>query len=136
MKPERFNAVASASAKVALVVTPCKSMPKCTIVCAICGRTPLMMQSAPIRRIAVTVFSKCCATRVSTVGTPVMSTMAVSEPVSTILCKSDSSTICVRALSSVPIIGNARIPSHNLTTGVDSSSISSCWRLISSSRDF
>ena len=39
-----------------------------------------MMQSAPIRRAAVTVFSRCWATRVSTVGTPVMSMMAISAP--------------------------------------------------------
>jgi hypothetical protein len=38
------------------------------MVCAIWGRTPLMMQSAPISRIAVTVFSKWCATSVSTAG--------------------------------------------------------------------
>ena len=66
----------SASASVALVVMPCSSMPRCTMVCAICGRMPLMMQSAPISRIALTVFSRCCATSVSTVGTPVMSMMA------------------------------------------------------------
>ena len=47
------------------------------MVCAICGRMPLMMQSAPIRRAAATVFSRCCATSVSTVGTPVMSMMAM-----------------------------------------------------------
>ena len=69
-----------------------------------------MMQSAPIRRIAVTVFSRCCATSVSTVGTPVMSIMAIEEPVSTILCSRVSITVCVRALSSVPIIGSARTP--------------------------
>ena len=54
------------------------------MVCAICGRMPLMMQSAPIRRAAATVFSRCCATSVSTVGTPVMSMMAIAAPVSTI----------------------------------------------------
>jgi len=37
--------------------------------------------------------------------------------------------------SSVPISGSARIPSHNLTTGVESSNISSCCRRIVSSRD-
>ena len=95
-----------------------------------------MMQSAPIRRMAVTVLSRCCATSVSTVGTPVMSMIAISEPVSTIRCSSDSITTCVRALSSVPIIGSARTPSHSLTTGVDSSSRSSCWRAITSSRLF
>ena len=106
------------------------------MVCAICGRMPLMMQSAPISRIAVTVFSRCCATSVSTVGTPVMSMIAISEPVSTMRCSSVSITTCVRALSSVPIIGTASTPSHSLTTGVDSSSSSSCWRLMTSSRVF
>ena len=43
-------------------------------------------------------------------------------------------TTCVRLLSSVPISGNARIPSHNVTTGVDSSSISCCCRAIRASR--
>ena len=47
------------------------------MVCAICGRMPLMMQSAPISRAAATVFSRCWAVSVSTVGTPVMSMMAM-----------------------------------------------------------
>ena len=38
-----------------------------------------MMQSAPIRRAAATVFSRCWATSVSTVGTPVMSMIAIVE---------------------------------------------------------
>ena len=48
-----------------------------------------MMQSAPINRAAVTVFSRCCATTVSTVGTPVISMMATLELVFTMLCKQD-----------------------------------------------
>ena len=36
-----------------------------------------MMQSAPISRAAATVFSRCCAVSVSTVGTPVMSMIAI-----------------------------------------------------------
>ena len=83
------SASAKASARVALVVTSPRSTPRWTMVCAICGRMPLMMQSAPIRRAAATVFSRCCATSVSTVGTPVMSMMAISEPVSTMRCSSD-----------------------------------------------
>ncbi len=43
-------------------------------------------------------------------------------------------TICVRALPSVQISGTTRFPSHSFTTGVDSSSSSSCWLRISSSR--
>ena len=39
-----------------------------------------MMHSAPISRAAVTVFSRCWAVSVSTVGTPVMSMMAMPEP--------------------------------------------------------
>ena len=46
------------------------------MVCAICGRMPLMMHSAPISRAAVMVLSRCWATSVSTVGTPVMSMIA------------------------------------------------------------
>ncbi len=45
-------------------------------------------------------------------------------------------TIWVRALSRVPIMGSARIPSQSFTTGVESSSISACWRLMISSRVF
>ena len=75
------------------------------MVCAICGRTPLMMHSAPISRAAVMVFSRCCATRVSTVGTPVMSMMAYLEFVATTACSRFSITTWVRALSSVPMIG-------------------------------
>ena len=82
------------------------------MVCAICGRMPLMMQSAPISRAAATVFNRCCATSVSTVGTPVMSRMAIDEPVSTMRCSRFSITTCVRALSSVPMSGSARMPSH------------------------
>ena len=106
------------------------------MVWAICGRMPLMMQSAPISRAAATVFSRCWATSVSTVGTPVMSMMAISAPVVTISCSRFSITTWVRALSSVPISGSARIPSQSFTTGVESSSISCCWRKITSSRLF
>src|SRR5215472_11159828 len=66
--PVRCRARANASDSVAFVVTSSRLIPRCTMVCAICGRTPLMMQSAPIRRAAVTVFRRCCATSVSTVG--------------------------------------------------------------------
>ena len=45
-------------------------------------------------------------------------------------------TTWVRALSSVPIMGSARTPSHSFTTGVDSSSMSCCWRRITCSRFF
>jgi len=93
-----------------------------------------MMHSAPIMRAAATVLSKCCATRVSTVGTPVMSMMATVAS----LCTMDSSrfsiTIWVRSLSSVPISGTATMPSHSLITGVDRSSSSCCWRSITCSR--
>ena len=58
-----------------------RSTPRWTMVCAICGRMPLMMQSAPISRAAATVLIRCCATNVSTVGTPVMSMIAISAPV-------------------------------------------------------
>ena len=104
------------------------------MVCAICGRMPLMMHSAPIRRAAATVFIRCCATSVSTVGTPVMSRMATVASFSTIASSRLSITICVRSLSSVPISGRARMPSQSCTTGVDSSSSSCCWRSMTSSR--
>ncbi len=92
------------------------------------------MHSAPISRAAVIVFSRCCATSVSTVATPVMSMIATREFVATIACSSVSITTCVRALSSVPISGRATMPSHSVTTGVDSSSMSSCCRTITCSR--
>jgi len=55
-------------------------------------RIPLMMHSTPIKRAAATVFIRCCATSVSTVGTPVMSMIATSEPVWTICSSRDSIT--------------------------------------------
>ena len=109
-------------------------MPRCTIVCAICGRMPLMMQSAPISCAAATVLSRCCATSVSTVGTPVISMTAMLEPVATSRSSRLSITTWVRSLSSVPISGSARMPSHSCTTGVDSSISSSCWRAMIDSR--
>jgi hypothetical protein len=45
---------------------------------------------------AATVFSRCCATSVSTVGTPVMSMIAIEAPVSTIFCSRFSITTWVR----------------------------------------
>ena len=107
-----------------------------TMVCAICGRMPLMMQSAPIRRAAATVFSRCWATSVSTVGTPVMSMMAISRAGRDDLLQQVLHHDLGAALSSVPISGRARMPSHRCTTGVESSSSSCCWRLITSSRIF
>ena len=106
------------------------------MVCAICGRIPLMMQSAPMSRAAATVLSRCWATRVSTVGTPVMSMIASGAPVSTMRWSRLSMTTWVRALSSVPISGRARMPSQSSTTGVDSSSSSCCCRAMIPSRLF
>src|SRR5262249_7564939 len=83
LRPSWRIAMANASASVALVMTFDRSTPRCTMVCAICGRMPETMHSAPIRRAAATVLRRCCATSVSTVGTPVMSMMAISELVST-----------------------------------------------------
>ncbi len=94
-----------------------------------------MMQSAPIRRAAVTALSRCWATIVSTVGTPVMSMIAIAESVSTMRLSRLSITTCVRALSSVPISGSATTPCQSLTTGVESSISSSCWRRMTSSRE-
>ncbi len=93
-----------------------------------------MMQSAPIRRAAATVFNRCWATSVSTVGTPVMSMIAMVAPVSTILCRRLSITTWVRSLSNVPMSGSARMLSHSSTTGVDSSSSSRCWLWMTDSR--
>src|SRR5215475_3559872 len=63
-RPVRLSASASASASVALETT-LSSTPSCTMVWAICGRMPLMRQSAPIRRAADTVFRRCWAVSVS-----------------------------------------------------------------------
>ena len=104
------------------------------MVCAICGRMPEMMHSAPISRAATTVLSRCWATWVSTAGTPVMSMIACSAPVSTRVCSSFSITTWVRAESSVPTSGTATTPSHSLTTGVDSSSSCSAWSAMIFSR--
>ncbi len=133
VRPVRFSASAKASASVAFETT-FSSTPRCTIVWAIWGRMPEMMQSAPISRAAAMVLSRCWATSVSTVGTPVMSMMAMSASWSTMAWSRFSITTWVRAESSVPISGSARMPSHSWTTGVDSSAISCCWRRITSSR--
>src|SRR5580658_7003246 len=74
--PLRRKATSNASASVALVVTSERSTPRWMMVWAICGRMPLIRQSAPIKRAAATVLSRCWATSVSTTGTPVMSMMA------------------------------------------------------------
>src|ERR1041385_705114 len=135
-RPVLARAMAKASARVALVVTSERSRPRWTMVCAIWGRMPLMMQSAPMSRAAATVFRRCWATMVSTIGTPVISMMAMEAPVSTIFWRRFSMTTCVRALSRVPMIGSPRIPSQSSTTGVDSSCRSLCCRVITSSRPF
>src|SRR5262245_53092960 len=135
-RPRRSSAWRNPSASDAFVTTSPRSTPRCTIVCAICGRMPLMMHSAPMSFAAATVFNRCCATSVSTVGTPVMSMTAIDAPEVTISSSNDSMTTWVRALSSVPTNGTARTPSHRRVTGVDSSSSSCCWREMSSSRLF
>src|SRR3954447_5198463 len=135
VRPVWRSATAKASASEALEIT-FSSTPRCTMVCAIWGRMPLIRQSAPIRRAAATVFSRCWAVRVSTVGMPVMSMIAISASTSTMVCSRFSITTWVRWLSSVPISGSAKMPSHNFTTGVESSAISRCWRTITSSRLF
>jgi hypothetical protein len=86
-----------------------------------------MVHSAPSRRAALTVFSRCCATSVSTVGTPVMSITAWSAPVATSVSSSFSMTSWVRAESRVPTSGTAMMPSQSRTTGVESSSIALAW---------
>jgi rsbT co-antagonist protein RsbR len=53
---------------------------------------------------------------VSTVGTPVMSMIATSASTSTMRWSSDSITTWVRWLSSVPMIGRARMPFQSFTT--------------------
>jgi hypothetical protein len=110
------------------------SMPSDTIVCATCGRMPEMMHSAPSSRAALTVLRRCCATSVSTVGTPVMSITAWSAPVATSVSRSLSITSWVRAESSVPTSGTAMMPSQSRTTGVESSSIAVDWSAMICSR--
>jgi hypothetical protein len=123
-----------ASARLAFVTMPSNSIPSATMVCAICGLMPDTVHSAPISRAATIVFSRCWATWVSTAGTPVMSMIACSDPVSTRACSSFSLTTWVRAGSRVPTSGTAITPSHSRTTGVDSSSSCSACAVISSSR--
>src|SRR4029434_10462931 len=115
----RWSATANAPARVALVVTSPSSTPRCTMVWAIWGRMPPMRQSAPMSRAAATVLSRCWATSVSTVGTPVMSMMAMLAPVSTMRVRSDSITSWVRSLSRVPMSGRTKIAFHALTTRVE-----------------
>ena len=82
IEKEVFNALA----KVDFVIILDKSMPRCTTVCAISGLIPLIIHSAPINLVALTVFIKCCATNESTAGTPEMSSIAIVLSVSTIAC--------------------------------------------------
>jgi hypothetical protein len=89
-----------------------------------------MTYPAPIRRAVEMALMICCATSVSTVGTPVMSMIANWARAATISVSKFSMTICARALSSVPMSGKARIESHKWTTDVDSSSSSWPWRLM------
>lgn len=96
------------------------------MVCAMAGRIPETMHSAPISRAAATVFIRCWATSESTVGTPVMSRMAYAARWSTMASSRLSITTWLRALSRVPISGTATTPSHSLMTGVATSR--SCWR--------
>ena len=110
------------------------SMPSDTIVCATCGRIPLMMASAPSRRTALAVLSRCWATSVSTVGTPVMSSTAWSAPVATSVSSSRSMTSWVRAESRVPTSGTAMMPSHSRITGVESSIMAEDWSVMICSR--
>src|SRR5689334_21360408 len=59
-RPVLSSATASASASDAFETTV-NSTPRWTMVWAICGRMPLMMQSAPMSRAAATVLRRCCA---------------------------------------------------------------------------
>src|SRR3569832_2482287 len=101
--PVRLSASASASAKVALVVTPSRSTPRWTMVCAICERIPQKKHTTPNKQNADTNKSRSRATNKTTDGTPVISMMATSAPVSTMRCCKASVTIWVRALSNVPL---------------------------------
>ena len=110
------------------------SMPSDTIVCATCGLMPEIVHSAPSSRAALTVLSRCWATSVSTVDTPVMSITAWSAPVATRVSRSFSITSCVRAESSVPTSGTAMMPSQSRTTGVESSIMVVTWSAMICSR--
>jgi hypothetical protein len=80
MRPVRESATANASASVAFVTTELRSTPRWTMVCAICGRMPLIIHSAPKRRAAPTVVSTCRATNRYTGGTPGISKNATPAP--------------------------------------------------------
>src|SRR3569832_532881 len=81
--PVRLSASTSTTTKKTKEKTPTRTTPRWTMVCAICERIPLMMHSAPIKRIAVTVLSRCCVSFVSSVGSLVFLLLAFSAPVST-----------------------------------------------------
>ena len=103
------------------------------MVWAMGGRMPLMTQSAPMSRTALTVCIRCWATAVSTVGTPVMSMMATSAS-----CVLDGlEQVLHHHLGAGGVEcadqGDRQTPAAQPTTGVDSSS--NCWlcrRMISS----
>ena len=101
----------------AFVVTSDRLMPRWTIVCAICG-THAADDAVRAHQVGGSDrLSRCWATTVSTVGTPVMSMMVTRELVLTIASSSDSIRTCVRALSNVPMTGRASIPLHSFTHG-------------------
>ncbi len=110
------------------------STPRWTIVCAIFGLMPEITHSAPISRTAAAVRSRCWATIVSTVETPVMSMIATSASRSRIACNRFSMTVWARKESSVPSSGTVTIRSQILTTGAETSVISDCWRSMIASR--
>src|SRR5687767_7757730 len=61
-----------------------------------------------------------------------MSRSTISDPVATMRSRSASVMSCARAVSTVPTIGRARIPSQTWMTGVCSSLIvARCWAMVS-----
>src|SRR5215207_7547567 len=116
--PRREKARANPLARVARVVMCDRSMPSWTRVIAVREESPTMKTSAPSSRAAETVSSRCWATAVSTTGTPVISRSTISEPVATIRSSSVSVMSWARAVSTLPTMGSARIPSQTSSTGV------------------
>src|SRR5215472_8022534 len=126
--PTIWNASWSACRRVLRLRSRPRSIPRWTMARAVSGRTPLMMLVAPMSVAACTVRSRCWATWVSVVGTPLMSRMTTSACSWAIRSSRLSVIRAARSELRVPMMGSASTLSQTWITGVESSRMSSCWR--------
>ncbi len=110
-------------------------MPRSTIVWAMEGETPEIVQSQPINRVARVILIRWLATAVSTTPTPLMSRMKMRACVSPILASVAFMMSRARFESMIPTIGSSRMPLQIWVTGVDISIRDLAWAVnVSSTR--